>query len=101
MGRSWADLGPVLGSFLVVLYWFLYYFVEIDVFEKNRLKTCLGPILGRFGSPRGVQDKAFGDLSWGTKVSRSGLGRSQGLKVLGLKVLRSEKASSWHGLGGR
>ena len=54
LGRSWVVLGAVLGSFLMVLYWFfLYYFVEIDVFDKNGFKRRLGPILGRFGWPRG------------------------------------------------
>ncbi len=31
LGRSRVVLGAVLGSFLVVFYWFLYYFVEIDL----------------------------------------------------------------------
>ena len=76
MGRSWADLGAILGSFLVVLYWFLYYFVEIDVFEKSRFKTRLGTILDRFGRQKGSKMEAFGDLSWVQEVLRSRLGTS-------------------------
>ena len=34
LGRSWLVLGVVLGSFLVVLYWFLCYFVTNDA-EQN------------------------------------------------------------------
>ena len=50
LGRSWLVLGVVLGSFLVVLYWFLYYFVRNDVFGKIRCQEAtwadLGPIWG-------------------------------------------------------
>ena len=58
LGRSWVVLGAVLGSCLMVLYWFLYYFVEINVVEQNGFKRRLGPILGRFGWPRGSKMKA-------------------------------------------
>ena len=50
LGRSWLVLGVVLGSFLVILYWFLYYFVTNEVFEKMRCQEAtwadLGPIWG-------------------------------------------------------
>ena len=33
LGRFWVVLGGVRGGFLLILYWFLYHFVEIDVFD--------------------------------------------------------------------
>ena len=46
LGRSWLVLGVVLGSFLVVLYWFLYYFVTNEVFEQIRLQEATWADLG-------------------------------------------------------
>ena len=56
LGRSWVDLGPVLGSFLVILYWFLYYFVEIDVFQKMWSQDVSWDDLGSIWPPKGDQD---------------------------------------------
>ena len=56
LGRSWVDLGPVLGSFLVILYWFLYYFVEIDVFQKKSSQDVSWDDLGPIWPPKGAQD---------------------------------------------
>ena len=57
MERSWADLGPVLGSKMLKFYWFLYYFVENDVFEKKSSQdpswADLGSIWVAKGGPRG------------------------------------------------
>ena len=74
--RSWPDLGPVLGSISLVLYRFLYYFVEIDVFKKSCFDTRLGAILGRFGWPKGSSWEALEGQVGGKKVSRFHLGRS-------------------------
>ena len=45
-----ARLGGRLGSFLVILYWFLFYFVTNEVFEQIRCQEAtwadLGTILG-------------------------------------------------------
>ena len=50
LGRSWLILGVVLGSFLLILYWFLYYFVTNEVFEKVRCQEAtwadLEPVWG-------------------------------------------------------
>ena len=62
MGRSWPDLGAVLGSILLIFHWFYYYFVEIDVFEKEASQdpswADLGSIWvakrGRLGRPFGT-----------------------------------------------
>ena len=52
------------------------FFEKSTFLKKIGFKTALGPILGRFGWPKGVQGEAFGDLSWANKVLRSRLGRS-------------------------
>ena len=31
LGRFWVVLGCARGAFLLIFYWFLYYFVEIDL----------------------------------------------------------------------
>ena len=54
LGRSWLVLGVVLGSFLLILYWFLYYFVTNEVFEKIRLQEATWADLGSiWGGSRG------------------------------------------------
>ena len=63
--RSWADLGAILGSFLVVFYWFLYYFVEIDVFEKMSLQDASWVDLGSIWVAKGVVLGGLGESSWG------------------------------------
>ena len=40
LGRSWLVLGVVLGSCLLILSWFLYYFVTNEVFEKIRCQEA-------------------------------------------------------------
>ena len=53
LGGSWVDFGTfwegVGGSFLLIFHWFLHYFRENDVFEKD---TCPRSILARFGSQK-------------------------------------------------
>ena len=65
LGRSWGDLGPVLGSILAIWYWKTYYFVRNDVFEKIKSQDAswgnLGPIL----VPKGVQDGGLLGLKLG------------------------------------
>ena len=65
LGRSWLVLGVVLGSFWVVLYWFLYYFVEIDVFEKKSFQDASWGDLGSIWVAAGVVLGALGGSSWG------------------------------------
>ena len=66
LGRSWRDLGPVLRSKILQFYWFFYYFVEIDVFEKKSSQDAswpdLGPIWVAKGGPRGGLSEA--KLGW-------------------------------------
>ena len=68
LGRSWLVLGVVLGSFLVVLYWFLYYFVTNEVFEKIRCQEATWADLGPIWVPKRVQNVPGGgsenELSW-------------------------------------
>ena len=63
LGRSWV-CRTVLGSCLVVSYWKRCPFVKHYVFEKIRCQEAtwihLEPILGRFGSPRRVQNESRG-----------------------------------------
>ena len=42
LGRFWVVLGDARGAFLLIFYWFLYYFVEIGVFDMK-------PVPRRFG----------------------------------------------------
>ena len=78
---SWADLDPkiVLSPRAALV------FQKSTFLQKSCLKTRLGPILGRFGSPKGV---VLGDLL-GIKLGQQRYG----------KVMR-KNASSWTGLGG-
>ena len=46
LGRSWLILQVVLGSFLVILCWFLYYFVTNEVFDKIRGQDATWADLG-------------------------------------------------------
>ena len=69
LGRSWADLGPVLGSFLLIFYWFLYCFVEIDLFEKKWSQDVSWDDLGPIWAPKGVQDGGL----LGPKLGQGGL----------------------------
>ena len=62
--RSWADLGPILGSVFVVLYWFLYYLVEIDVFEKKMSQDLSWDDLGTIWVAKGLQKGRL----WGHKL---------------------------------
>ena len=54
--RSWVVLGVVLGSFFVILYWFLYYFVRNDVFEKIRCQEATWVDLGLIWGAKRVQN---------------------------------------------
>ena len=47
--QSGSDLGTILKSFLMVLYWFLYYLSKSTFFEKKRV-------------PRPVLDRSWADL---------------------------------------
>ena len=60
LGRSWVVLGAVLGSFLMVLYWFLYYFVEIDVFEKKWFQEATWTDLGSIWVAKRLQNEGQG-----------------------------------------
>ncbi len=40
LGRSWVVLGAVLRSFLVILYWKTWCFVNNEVFEKIRCEEA-------------------------------------------------------------
>ena len=55
-GRSLAVLWPLLGSFLLILYWFLKLFVKIHVFStiivSRAILSPTWPILGRFWAPK-------------------------------------------------
>ena len=53
--RSCSDLDLMLGPFWVVLYWFLYYFVEIDVFEKKWFQDASWDDLGPIWVAKGLQ----------------------------------------------
>ena len=73
LGRSWACLGVSFGRFLL----------EIVMFRENRpfrKNVASRRVLGRswpdLGRQKGLQEEAFGDLSWGKKVLRCRLGRS-------------------------
>ncbi len=46
LGRSWADLGVLLGSKMLKFYWFCYYFVENGVFEKKSSRDPSWAYLG-------------------------------------------------------
>ena len=54
--RCWVVLGVVLGSFLVILYWFLYYFVTNDVFDKIRCEEATWADLGSIWAPKRLQN---------------------------------------------
>ena len=58
LGRFWVVLGGARGAFLLIFYWFLYYFVEIDVFDVK-------PVPRRFG------DEIWPKMtpSWGPKTT--------------------------------
>ena len=60
----------------MVLYWFLYYFVEIDVFEKKSFQDASWVDLGPIWVAKGVVLGSLGCQVGGRKVSRSGLARS-------------------------
>ena len=60
LGRSWLVLGVVLGSCLVVLYWFLYYFVRNDVFDKIRCQEATWADLGSIWAPKRLQNGGRG-----------------------------------------
>ena len=79
LGRSWADLGAILGSFLLILYWFLYYFVEIDVVEKITFQDPSWTDLGPIWAPKGLQDGGLLGPKLGQKR----------LKISSWEVLRS------------
>ena len=57
LGRFWVVLGRARRAFLLKFYWFLYYFVEIDVFEKKWSQDAswddLGSIWVAKGGPKG------------------------------------------------
>ena len=67
LGRSWADLGLILGGLggqnRAVATAALVFFQKSMCWKKTGVKTCLGTILNRFGSPKGVQDEALGRVS--------------------------------------
>ena len=77
---SWGDLGPILAPSWGHFWWFCIGFCTISwkstFSKKSRFKTRLGPILGRFGWPKGSSWEALGSQVGGKKVSRSRLGRS-------------------------
>ena len=54
--RSCADLGPLPRSFLMIVYCFLYYFVEISVFQKKCSQDVSWDDLGPIWSPKRLQD---------------------------------------------
>ena len=60
LGRSWLVLGVVLGSFLVILYWFLYYFVTNEVFGKIRCQEATWADLGSIWGAKRLQNEARG-----------------------------------------
>ena len=78
-GRSWAVLWPLLGSFLLILYWFLKLFVKIHFFQKLSFQepswAQLGPSWVDFGLPKRPMlapqngSKAIKKTTW--KISRS------------------------------
>ena len=57
LGRSWVVLGVVLGSCLVILYGFLYYFVTNEVFEKIRCQEATWADLGPIWVPKRLQNE--------------------------------------------
>ena len=42
LGRFWFVLGGARGAFLLIFYWFLYYFVEINVFDVKTVPRRFG-----------------------------------------------------------
>ena len=58
--RSWLVLGVVLGSFLLILYWFLYYFVTNEVFDKIRCQEATWADLGPIWEAKRLQKGAGG-----------------------------------------
>ena len=65
LGRSWADLGAILGSKKLKFYWFLHYFVEIDVFEKKSTQDTSWVDFGSIWVAEGVVLGGLGMLSCG------------------------------------
>ena len=56
----------------MVLYCFLYYFVEIDVFEKKSFQDASWDDIGPIWSPKGLRDGGLLGAklgSWGLKIS--------------------------------
>ena len=60
LGRSWVVLGALLGSFLIVLYWFVYYVVEIDVFETKWFQEATWTDLGSIWVAKRLQNGGQG-----------------------------------------
>ena len=68
---SWADLGFISGSFLLILYWFLYYFVQIDVFEKKWSQEASWDDLGSIWvAKRGPRRGLLGGKLGGKRVKK-------------------------------
>ena len=60
LGRSWVVLGVVLGSFLLISFWFLYYFVTNEVFGKIRCQEATWADLGSIWGEKRFQNEARG-----------------------------------------
>ena len=83
LGRSWADLGPILGGLgaqnRAVAHTGLV-FLKNQLLETMKLQEAswahLGPNLGGFGWPKRVPEEAFWSASW----------RQEGAKKSGVKL---------------
>ena len=74
LGRSWAVLWPLWGSFLLIFYWFLKLFVKIHFLQKISFQEPSWAQLGTswvdFGTPKAPQMPPQNDSKTIKKVSK-------------------------------
>ena len=77
MGRSWADLGPILGGLggrrMGFRLWETPFCENHGFFVKQGLKTRLGSILGRLGSRQGLLGTKLGSKRGRKSEAKKGL----------------------------